>query len=132
MTWTFKLNSKTKDLIILPNGKLDRTNGSEEVRQRIIVAFGHYAQEYFINLPAGVPWYEEILGATGNSPRISNILRGILLKVPGVVQIVTFDIKFDTLSRSYNVESQVIVRSGPGDVDTDSVIIDGITIPIQR
>ena len=86
-------------------------------------------QEYFINLPNGVPWYEEILGSKGGSSKISNILRTKILKTPGVVRIITFDVTY--LNRAYTVSTQIVVQSGPGDVDKDYVVIDGLVIPVN-
>lgn len=128
MSWTFALGSN-RDMTII-DGKFKRVNGSDEVIQRIRVAMLHDFGEYFINTESGIPWNEEILGAKGGGRLISNILRNAILKVPGVVQIVDFDVRLDGFSRSYFVTSNVIVQSGPGDADRDFVVVDGIQIPI--
>ncbi len=128
MSFTGKLDKFKHDLVI-SDGKFTRSTGAEEVRQRVKVALWHYIQEYFINLPNGVPWYEEILGSKGGSSKISNILRTKILRVPGVVRIVSFEVTH--LNRNYTVSTQIIVESGPGDLDKDYVVIDGLVIPVN-
>lgn len=129
MTWTLKLDSRKRDLIINSDGKFERITGSNEVVQRIDVALNHYIEEYFINIPNGVPWYEEILGAKGGSSKISNILRTKILSVPGVVQIVSFRVNYNGVTRAYTVSSSVLVESGPGEPN-ELVTINGIDVVV--
>lgn len=129
MSWTLKLDPRKKDLIINSDGKFERITGSNEVVQRIDVALNHYIEEYFLNIPNGVPWYEKILGAKGGSSKISNILRMKLLKVPGVVQIVSFSVVYNGATRAYTVSSRVLVRPGPGE-PTELVTINGIDVAV--
>ena len=132
MSWTYKLNTNTNDMIINAQGKLERVNGSDEVVQRVRVALRHYFAEYFINVTAGIPWYEEILGATGNSSKISNIIRNQILSVPGVTKIVEFSVNYNSITRAYIVTASITVQSGPDEADLDFVIIDGIPVAVEE
>lgn len=115
MTWTLRLDQFSHDLRIV-NGKMVRVRGSDEVRQRVKVAIWHYIREYFLNVPDGVPWYESILGRKSGTDIVAQILRRRILQTPGVIRIVDFFVDFDTITRTFEVESQIEVQPGPGEL----------------
>ncbi len=87
MTFTWTIDDGYNDIIIDRKGKLAKIKGSSEVRQRAIIALRHYWQEYFLNVPAGVPWYELILGSK-DTKQAELLIRDAVLKVPGVISII--------------------------------------------
>ena len=89
MSFTWKLDSIRHDLTIR-SGQLVTVSGIDEIAQRVIVTLQHHWQEYFLNVPAGGPWYEVILGSK-DKHQVEAILRQIILGVPGVVGIARFD-----------------------------------------
>jgi hypothetical protein len=91
MTMTWELDSTKHDLMIV-GGKLKIISGADEVRQRILIALWHYWEEYFLNVPAGVPWYELILGSK-NKKTVEALLRKAVLDVPGVISIMQFQMQ---------------------------------------
>jgi len=117
MTWTLNLDQFSHDLQIV-NGKFVRVNGAQEVRQRVKVAIWHYIQEYFLNVPNGVPWYEQILGRKSGTLIVSKILRRRILTTPGVVRIIEFFVEFDNITRTLNIESTIQVEGNQFDPTT--------------
>lgn len=99
MPFTWKLVNG--DLSIR-NGRLQTVAGAEEVKQRVLVAYRHYWEEYFLNVPDGVPWYEVILGSK-DLRTAELILRRQGLEVPGVVSIVSFQLDFNNATRALNI-----------------------------
>ena len=91
MAFTWLLDSTNWDLSIT-DGKLRTTYGADEVKQRILVTLWHYWEEYFLHVPAGVPWYELILGSK-NKRMVEALLRDAILGVPGVISIIRFQIQ---------------------------------------
>ena len=91
MAFTWALDTLVYDLSI-KNGTLKTVSGADEVQQRILVTLWHYWEEYFLNVPAGVPWYELILGSK-NKKMVEALLRYEILSVPGVVSILQFQIQ---------------------------------------
>jgi len=104
MTWALE----NDDLQVL-GGKLTKVDGVEEVKQRIIVTLRHHWQEYFLNVPAGVPWYEVILG-NKDKKLVEAILRRAVLDVPGVIGIINIQTTKD--QRSYSVYLDVETIEG--------------------
>lgn len=109
MSFTWKL-SILNDLNILSSGIFQVVSKVEEVTQRILVTLGHNWQEYFMNVPAGVPWYEIILGSKDTN-QAENILRSIILEVPGVVSISSFAAQLEGREFSIQVSVEVFVAN---------------------
>lgn len=85
MTWDL-LQSGKHDLTIR-GGALRMVDGADEVRQRILITLQHHWQEYFLNVPAGLPWYELILGSK-DKRMVEALLRRAVLSVPNVSSII--------------------------------------------
>ena len=93
--YTLFLSASQNDLMINKRGKLQTINGAQEVRQRTLVTLRHRWQEYFMNVPAGIPWYEFLLGSK-DLGLVETIVRQTILNVPGVVSIVSISITYST------------------------------------
>lgn len=86
MAFTWTINDKYNDVIIGKEGQLAKIVGASQVRQRTIIALRHYWQEYFLNVPTGMPWYELVLGSK-DTKQAELLIRDTVLKVPGVISI---------------------------------------------
>lgn len=106
MAMTFAVNPDNNDIFINRNGSLQVVYGVEEVRQRILIALQHNWNEYFLNVPAGVPWYEVILGSK-DKRTAELILRKTILDVPGVVSILKLFTLYE--SRKFSLYATVEV-----------------------
>ena len=113
MSFTYALGSG-HDMIIDRAGKLLRVSGAQEVKQRIIVTLNHYWQEYFLNVPAGVPWYELLLG-NKDKKLVSLVIRQSILDVPGVIGIVSLDVRYSAIeARALTIAASVEVEGTMG------------------
>lgn len=113
MAFTWALNNRYNDMLIGRNGQLATVYGAEEVRQRIIISLRHYWQEYFLNVPAGVPWYELILGSK-DLKQAEALLRGAVLDVPGVVSIISISRIFSSERELFfDMRVEVTGQEGP-------------------
>lgn len=112
MAYTWELTEADNDLTIV-NGQLATVSGATEIRQRIIVALRHNWREYFLNIPAGVPWYDYILGSRDRRA-VESILRRAILDVPGVLGLTRFVARWDVGTRVLTFEFSVEVRTSTG------------------
>lgn len=110
MTWMLE-----SDDLQVSGGKLRLATGVEEIKQRIIVTLRHYWQEYFLNVPAGVPWYEVILGSKDRK-LVEAILRRAVLDVPGVVGVI--NIRTTNTQRTFTVYIDVETEEGSASIST--------------
>ena len=113
MSFTYALGSG-HDMIIDGSGKLLQVLGAQEVKQRIIVTLNHYWQEYFLNVPAGVPWYELLLG-NKDKKLVSLVIRQAILDVPGVIGLVSLDVRYSAIeARALTIAASVEVEGAMG------------------
>ncbi len=113
MTFTFAINDKYNDIIIGKKGKLAKVVGAEEARQRVIIALRHYWEEYFLNVPTGMPWYELILGSK-DTQQAELLIRDTVLRVPGVISVVDINsLKTKDRNMSFDIRVEVLGIDGP-------------------
>jgi len=113
MTFTWSLNEKYNDIIIGRDGKIAKIKSAPEVRQRVIITLRHYWQEYFLNVLAGMPWYELILGSK-DTKQAELLIRDAVLKVPGVISIININsVKSINRHVSFNIRIEVEGIDGP-------------------
>lgn len=109
MTWTWAVNPMNNDLFINKAGRLQTVAGAQEVKQRILIALQHFWEEYFLNVPDGVPWDELILGSK-DIKLTEGVLRQAILSVPGVAAILSFEMRFsDDGRRQLKITTKVQV-----------------------
>ena len=109
MTWTLAVDPIQYDLVINPSGRLQTTHGTDEVRQRIIIALLHLYGEYFLNSQSGMPYYEIILGSKDTSI-LETLARQTILDVPNVISIVSLNMDFNGKIRFVALAAQVEVQ----------------------
>jgi hypothetical protein len=114
-TWSVLSNH---DLSIR-SGSLVIAAQAEEVRQRVLITLLHHWQEYFLNVPAGLPWYEFILGNKDHK-LVGQLLRKTILKVPGVYSVINFQLDFTNASREFAIYADVETEYGIVSVIIDS------------
>ena len=119
MSWTLAIDDTDRDLTI-QGGKFVRTNGSDEVRQRMGIALRHDLAEYYLTQLRGVPW-DTILGGKTSQVDAGAIIRREILRVPGVLRINEFLLSF--AGRQMTIAANVRVQRGPGD-PADNVPLD--------
>jgi len=111
MPFTWKVDATNYDLSI-KDGKLETVYNVSEVQQRILVTLWHYWEEYFLNVQAGIPWYELILGSK-NKRMVEALLRYAILGVPGVVSIIRFQVVSPSAGlRDFAIYADVEVQGG--------------------
>lgn len=124
LTWT--LTDGGRDLVIR-SGRLAVVTGAEEVRQRILTTLLHHWQEYFLNIPAGLPWYELILGSKDRKT-VEAIIRMAILSVPGVLSLPALQLVWEgRASRELEIYFTAEVRNADGtsDLVTGAVPVGG-------
>ena len=125
MAFTWYLDKDTNDLVIDDNGGLLRVASGNEVLQRVKVSLLHHWQEYFLNMPGGVPWFQSILGKR-DLKLAELIIREAILSVPGVLAITRFKVYFANRELSFDIWITVV-----GDYEfevrlTERKILEGI------
>ena len=112
MSYAWLLNPETWDVMIGPDGKFAKVSGANEVLQRISVALNHFWQEYFLNVNAGLPWYNDpalMLGAKDVS--MSKLLiQAVVLGVPGVISLVSMQLAGPNAANKRRMSLSMVVE----------------------
>lgn len=115
MTMTWKVRNGSVYDLSIKNGKLLLADGAEEVMQRVLITLQHHWQEYFLNVQAGLPWAELILGSK-NKQLVEALIRRAVLDVPNVVSIIGLQTVWQsgTEARSLDLylDLEVVTRQG--------------------
>jgi hypothetical protein len=110
MALTWAVDPQRNDLSIVKGGKLRIVYGAEEVKQRVLIALQHHWQEYFLNVPAGLPWYELMLGSK-DKRLVETLVRRAVLEVPGVLSIASIKTIFPSASIRRHLEIFMVIEA---------------------
>ena len=86
--------------------------GLDAVVQAISSACGLFKGEWFLDLEAGIPYFEDVLGQTYSQQTVLTIFRKQILKVPHVLQILEISSVFDSATRVLAVTFEVSTEFG--------------------
>jgi len=118
-----KLDPATGDLALGADGGLQFATGIDGVAQLVKIRLLLFKEEWFLNLDAGIPYYEEILGEKFSDTVLRRRLAEAITSTPGVVEIVTLGIDFDASTRVISVTWAI--RCQFGDTEPDTLAIGG-------
>lgn len=94
------------------NGSLHLTNGDEAVKQHLQQRLRTFLGEWFLDLDVGVPYFQDILVKNPNVNQVDGILKQTILTTPGVVELISFTMNFDSTARALSVEFEYTSYSG--------------------
>lgn len=102
-------------------GQVARATGADFVVQAIRTRLLLYRGEWWLDLSAGVPWFEEILGWPGALRTAEVEIRRSITETPGVTELVSFDVQLDRRARDLRITFEVLTEYGPSDVETVTI-----------
>lgn len=98
--------------LVVEGGDLQLARGAAAIVQSVRIAMGFFAGEWFLDLDAGVPYYQEVLVKTPNINVLQGIFKDAILSVPGISDITTLNLSFDAASRTLTVEYTAVSDVG--------------------
>lgn len=120
MAFTYYIDPMFNDFRV-KDGQLIFVRGVDCTEQQIKVALLEELGEWFLDIDRGIPYYSStttlndnttpgILGGKLSAAEISAILRRVILEVPNVTRVETFEISQNTQNRSLSIRSTVQVE----------------------
>ena len=110
MSWDFKIDRATNDLV--PG----YVNGHDEVLQRAITRLRRELGEWFLDVEAGLKWYNAGFGMLGtsvnNAGSIEAAIRNCLVNTEGIAMVGAIRFAMDRAKRSAYVLAAVRLASG--------------------
>lgn len=111
-----RIDTEDDDLYVGPNGP-EMISGIDGVAQLALIAVRLFKEEWFLNLDAGMPWFQEILGEKFDEALFRARLTETITAVPGVESIISLVIEFDASTRKATVTMKLRTKFG----DTDEL-----------
>lgn len=96
----------------IKNGDLRLTSGDDGVRQHLQQRLKTFLGEWFLDLDVGLPYFQDILVKNPNVNQIDGIVKQKILTTPGVVELLSFTMNFDSSARALSVEFEYSSFSG--------------------
>lgn len=106
-----KIDSATGDLV-LDGADLVIVADGAAIAQATRARLRLFRGEWFADLDAGVPWFTEVLVKNPNLVGIRATLRGTIADTVGVATIETFDLTFDSATRTLDLTFSLTTDAG--------------------
>lgn len=105
------LDPTTGDLL-LENFDLQLVEGRDQIAQNLAIRLRFILGEWFLDITAGVPYYDDFFIKAPNQIRIESVLKEEILDTPGIDQILSFTSTFNAQRRIYSVTFSVSTTRG--------------------
>lgn len=111
------LDATTGDFL-MSNGDLYLTTEYNAIAQDVRLRLRFFKGEWFLDLDAGVPFFEAILVKSPNLAIIRDIISEKILEAPGVKSITSLTLDFNRATRELNVAATVNTDLGELNLNT--------------
>lgn len=119
-----KLDASNND-IDLSNNQLELVDETDAIAQHLLVRLRFFKGEYFLDQRLGVPYYQSILVKNPRLVVVRSIFREVILETPGVLELLRFDLDFDTTTRTLSTDFSVRVTTQETPLDFSEEFIIG-------
>lgn len=93
-----------------------------DVAQAILVTLQTHRGEYQLDITAGVPWREQILGKGRSLPAIQLTIKAIVESIDGVVRVEEVRATLDRQTRALTITFNALLESDTGTILTQGVV----------
>ncbi len=105
------LQDDNGDLALVKN-QMHLTDGKTELKQRLRSRLRVFQGEWFLDVGAGTPYYQEILGKHKNTRQVEASIKSIVSNTDGVIDLLEFSFNVDKATRTARVDFKVSCLTG--------------------
>lgn len=98
--------------IQVTDNSLTLTEGVERIRQHLQVRFRLFFGEWFLNTELGVPWFRDVLVKNPAFVVVHEVLKGVVLDTPGVLELERFAFEYDNTIRAMSLDFRCLSTDG--------------------
>lgn len=84
--------------LVIHKASLKTAGDIEQVAQHVRTRLQFYLEEWFLDLKAGTPYFQSIFIKPANLANVESIIKGRILKTPGVVRLLNFSMDYEGAS----------------------------------
>ena len=88
------------------------TTEKNEIAQRLRIRLRSFANDWFLDLSDGIPYFEDILKKNPNINIIRGLFKSAILAVEGVTSLLSFEMQNDPSTRTLSIEFGVMTTGG--------------------
>jgi hypothetical protein len=103
---------KTTGDLLLQDFDLQLVENQDQITQNLAIRLRFILGEWFLDISAGVSYYQDFFIKAPNQIRIESVLKQEILNTPGVSEILSFTSNFDDQRRIYSVTFSVSTIQG--------------------
>ena len=103
---------KTTGDLLLQDFDLQLVDDQDQIAQNLAIRLRFILGEWFLDITAGVSYYQDFFIKSPNQIRIASVLKQEILNTKGVTQILSFTSNFDDQRRIYSVTFTVSTVQG--------------------
>lgn len=103
--------------LILEDGDLQLNEGLESIRQNLQARLSFFLGEWFLDVDAGVPYYQDVLRKNPDPVVLDGLFKEAILGTPGVIGLDEFDMQLDTSARLFKLVFRARTTDGPIDFE---------------
>ena len=107
---------------LVSNGDLQLIGDGAGILQAVQIALQFFQGEWFLDLSAGVPWWQQVLIKNADPGQLSGIFRNVVLGVDGVQGVNSMTLAYNSQLRTLTIVYQLQTNVGllPGSVTLGS------------
>lgn len=106
-----QLDPNTHDLV-LTRFDLSLVDGNELIVQRIKQRLLLFLGEWYLDVEAGVPWFQEILVKGVDLGRVETLIKRTIVGTEGVTRLTALDLNFTPEPRRLSVSFRAVGENG--------------------
>jgi len=107
--------------LILQNGSFLTVSDAAQVVQHVRTRLLFYTNEWFLDIQAGVPYFERIFVKPADLADIESILKVQILQTPGVETLTEFNMAYNETTRALDVAFSASTEFG--DINNQTILI---------
>lgn len=117
--------SKVRDIALDENGDWEISGGDLQligdgpaIVQAVQIALEFFQGEWFLDVSAGIPWWQSVMIKNPNPNQLEGIFRSAILAVDGVQAINSLTLTYDSQQRTLTIDYEIQANVGllPGSV----------------
>ena len=101
--------------VYLSNRYLATVSGVNGIQQHLIQRLKEFQGEWFLELRDGVPYHQEFFKKNFDPVLIDYILKIKIIETPGVLELLEFDMDYESVARELNISFRA--SSYDGDIN---------------
>jgi hypothetical protein len=98
--------------VALSNHQLVLIGDLQYLRQKLAARLKFFLGEWFLDLRQGIPYYRDVFVKNPNLRVVRSLMRRVILRTPGIVDLPKFEIIFNEAERNATFEFEAVAKKG--------------------